>query len=414
MPIRRFFIWLHRWAGLLMAAFLILIGLTGSLLAFANEINHLVSPRFFAKPQPGVARLDFATLTDRAEALVPQGQVYWIIAYNDQIEVLFKPRKNPVTGRLYELGLESLYLNPWTGQELDRVKPGEREPDAITKTILHLHEELLLGSFGFLVMGIVAFIWTLDCFVGFYLTLPASIKRFWQRWKQAWQVKWRASAFRVNFDLHRASGLWLWPVLFIFAWSSVMFNLPAVYHRVTDPIFAYQPPSADSMNMSSPTGEERPPRLDFRTALSTAQCLMAEQAASHGFSVERPVVFLYEADSRTYFYNVKSSRDIWDRDHTSMTTLTFDGDTGALRSLNIPTGEHAGNTVFLWLGSLHEAWVFGLPYRIFVCVLGIVIAMLSYTGVYIWRRKRQGRILAARKQQASFTKAVVEPEGGAL
>lgn len=32
-----------------------------------------------------------------------------------------------------------------------------------------------------------------------------------------------------------------------------------------------------------------------------------------------------------------------------------------------------------------------MPYRIFVCVLGIVIVMLSVTGVYIWLKKRCAR-----------------------
>jgi uncharacterized iron-regulated membrane protein len=32
--------------------------------------------------------------------------------------------------------------------------------------------------------------------------------------------------------------------------------------------------------------------------------------------------------------------------------------------------------------------VFGLPYRIFVFIAGIVITMLSVTGVYIWWKKR--------------------------
>ena len=408
---RHFWLLVHRYAGLLMASFLVLVGLTGSLLAFANEINHLVSPRFFARTQPGAVRLDFATLADRAEALVPQGQTYWIVASPDQIRLGFIPRRNLATGKPWKLDVAWLFLNPWTGDELARLKPGERDPEALTTTILYLHEALCLDAGGLWVMGNVALIWTIECFVGFYLTLPASIRRFWQRWKLAWQVKWRAIAFRVNFDPHRASGLWLWPALLVFSWSSVMFNLPAVYNRVTGAIFDYRPLAADSISMP-PHGEERPPRLDFRAAISAAQRLMAEQAASHRFSVERPVVFQYEADDRTYFYNVKSSRDVWDRDHISMTILTFDGDTGALRSVYIPSGEHTGNTVSLWLNALHQGWVFGLPYRVFVCVLGIVIAMLSYTVIYIWWRKRQGRILAARKH-ASFTKAVVQPEGGA-
>lgn len=408
---RHLWLLVHRYAGLLMACFLVIVGLTGSLLAFRNDIDRLASPRFYAKPQPGVAQLDFASLTDRAEALVPQGQAYWIVALPDQILVSFIPRKNFETGKPWKLDLAWLYLDPWTGRELGRVKPGESGPSWLTNPIVTLHATLFLGGTGFWILGIVALIWTADCFIGFYLTLPASAGRFWQRWKVAWQVKWRASAFRVNFDLHRASGLWLWPALLVLALSSVMFNLPALYHRLTDAILDYRPPPDDGMSMS-PTGEERPPRIDFRTALSTARRLMAEQAASHGFSVERPGVFQYEYDHHAYFYNVKSSRDVWDFDHNSFTTITFDADTGALRSLNIPTGEHTGNTILTWLTGLHQAWVFGLPYRIFLCALGLVIAMLSYTGVYIWWRKRQERILAARKQQASFARAVARPYGG--
>lgn len=231
----------------------------------------------------------------------------------------------------------------------------------------------------------------MKCFVGFYLTLPASLDRFWQRWKQAWQVKWRASAFRVNFDLHRASGLWLWPLLFIFAWSGVMLNLPDVYHRVTDAIFEYRPPAPENMSVPVP-GQARPPRLDFRAAIAAAQGLMAEQAANHGFSVGRPVVLQYKEDERKCFYNVHSSRDVWSRDDISSTVITFDADTGALRAVNLPTGEHVGNTISMWLSALHFAWVVGLPYRIFVCVLGLVIAMLSYTGVHIWWKRRTIRL----------------------
>ena len=33
-------------------------------------------------------------------------------------------------------------------------------------------------------------------------------------------------------DLHRAGGLWLWAMLFVFAWSSVAFNLTPAYDAV--------------------------------------------------------------------------------------------------------------------------------------------------------------------------------------
>jgi uncharacterized iron-regulated membrane protein len=86
---------------------------------------------------------------------------------------------------------------------------------------------------------------------------------------------------------------------------------------------------------------------------------------------------------------VRSGRDIQDR--RGNTEVLFDADTGEMRLLLLPTGQYAGNTVTSWLYALHEANVFGMSYRIFVCVLGLMITMLSVTGVYIWWKKRRAR-----------------------
>ncbi len=65
---------------------------------------------------------------------------------------------------------------------------------------------------------------------------------------------------------------------------------------------------------------------------------------------------------------------------------------GASRQLLRPTGERSGNTVSNWLRSLHMIRdpVENLAYRI-SSALGLAIAMLSATGVYIWWRKRRAR-----------------------
>ena len=77
--------------------------------------------------------------------------------------------------------------------------------------------------------------------------------------------------------------------------------------------------------------------------------------------------------------------------------VIFDANTGELKQLLLPSGQHSGNTVTNWLQTLHEANVFGLPYRIFVCVLGLVIVMLSVTGVVIWLKKRRARLISQEK-----------------
>ena len=43
-------VWLHRWVGLAMAGFLVVVGLTGSLLAFDHELERVFAPQLFAAP----------------------------------------------------------------------------------------------------------------------------------------------------------------------------------------------------------------------------------------------------------------------------------------------------------------------------------------------------------------------------
>ena len=92
---RRVFVWLHRYVGLAMAAFLIIEGVTGSLIAFRSDLSALLDPRFLASPpSPGAERLDLATLAERAEALAPKAQVAYFMNRDDQAALRMLPRKN--------------------------------------------------------------------------------------------------------------------------------------------------------------------------------------------------------------------------------------------------------------------------------------------------------------------------------
>ena len=55
------------------------------------------------------------------------------------------------------------------------------------------------------------------------------------------------------------------------------------------------------------------------------------------------------------------------------------------------------NAFFQWLNMLHLAQVFGLPYRIFVSAMGVLIVTLSITGVLIWMKKRAARLMRQSK-----------------
>ncbi len=64
----------HRYAGLAMAGFLVLVGLTGSLLAFLPEIDQALTPHLFPPGRP-TQSMGLGELALKAQAVLPQAEV---------------------------------------------------------------------------------------------------------------------------------------------------------------------------------------------------------------------------------------------------------------------------------------------------------------------------------------------------
>ncbi|HBR52028.1 MAG TPA: peptidase [Nitrospira sp.] len=412
---RTLWIKIHRWAGLVMAGFLIIVGLTGSLLAFYPELQRALNPHWYRDRQPSTW-LPAAALAEQVEARDTRVRVIRVElhAFDETTTAWVAPRLDPATHELVELDADRLILDPATGDVLDR-----RRYAAITQGwgnlmdfIYALHYALALDMTGMWILGICALVWTLDCFVGFYLTFPARQPRggqaggvqkqarssWWSRWKPAWLVKWGSSAYRLNFDLHRAGGLWTWVLLLIFAWSSVFMNLwDTVYTWTTQAFVEYHMPWTEVPVLAQPLEQ---PQLSWREAQARGEALIVEQAAQHRFVVEQPVALGFDAERGTYTWQVRTNREIDDRSRRWTTQVFFDAETGALKFTLLPSGQYTGNTITNWLYALHMANVFGLPYRILVCLVGLVVTMLSITGVYIWWKKRRSRVIAFARRVA--------------
>jgi len=136
------------------------------------------------------------------------------------------------------------------------------------------------------------------------------------------------------------------------------------------------------------------PALSWQEAHAVAQRLTAEQAKLNGVKVLREDGLSYQADTGVFMYMVRSDRDLMDEG--AATTLLFDGN-GKLISFSVPTGQNAGSTINSWIFALHMAQIWGMPFRIFVTIMGLVITMLSVTGVYIWLKKRKARRISQEK-----------------
>ena len=125
---------------------------------------------------------------------------------------------------------------------------------------------------------------------------------------------------------------------------------------------------------------------------------MQDAAARRGFTLGHPYGMAYLPDIGVYAYAVTSPRNVQASGWS--TSLWLDADTGTLVDLELPGGQHAGNTIGNWLRALHFADLQdSLVYRTFVCFAGIAIAALSVTGIYLWFKKWCARRFEARRSR---------------
>jgi uncharacterized iron-regulated membrane protein len=216
----------HRWAGLSLALFLVIAGLTGALMAFYDELEVAIAPQLHLVQPPSAhaAMLSPIELREKVQAAHPGAVINYLPLHVEPGHALKLDirRIDPATRRIgpWSPEVDEVFIDPYTGRILGTRLWGDISQGAINfmPFIYRLHYTLLADKTGRYLLGIVALIWVLDTFVGFYLTLPQRLGSSWlSRWKPSWLVRWGGGETKLTFDLHRAGALWIWPLLFVFA-----------------------------------------------------------------------------------------------------------------------------------------------------------------------------------------------------
>jgi len=396
---------LHRYIGLATAVFLALAGLTGSILAFHHEIDEWLNPEFYAAPGEG-APLGLVALQERAQADHPQLKIIYVESEGEAGHpalAVGEPRPDPVSGAWPAVDYNWIYLDPVTGETLATrywARCCLAAEDFIPFVYEFHHNLMLPEAWGVLLMGVVAIAWTLDCFIALVLTFPRG-RPFLAKWKTAWQVKRGSGAYRANLDLHRAGGLWLWLILLPVAISSIAMNLP---DRVFRPAVSLFSPVEQSVYYQR--GLMNPEELG-ETRQDSAAILARGREEAAATDLEKPVYALYYDTLRNYYAIGYGSHD---GELLGAAWLYFDGGDGRLLRADIP-GEGTAGEIFEQLQfPTHGGRIGGLAGRIVICITGLVVFMLSVTGIVIWWKKRGAR--RVRDRRARQPQALAEPMAG--
>lgn len=426
-------LWIHRYTGLAMAAFLIITGITGTLLAFHEELDDIFNHKLAQVEKQNASHLPIAELHDKVISAYPQynfSSMPTSIAAERSAVFSVDRARGKAAQNQPKAPFQQVYVHPYTG---DIIGTRDRDEWAWHNTmwkVFWLHRDLLLGDIGKLLLGIVALVWTINCFIGFYLTFPRAIKKkaknqtspkkrasFLKRWLPAWKIRTKSNMFKLNYDLHHAFGLWLWGILFVIAWSSVGFNLREVYQPVMHAVVGLE--GRDEGQESSrkpPRKAEQASGAEIATSLKAVNneavdvvnkansiAYLSEQAntaaQSKGMLVREFLGIRWIEDEGQWQLRFKTDKDIGKKGGAS--SITVDAITGRVERVNFGYQSGFGNKVDQWLSTLHMGHIghgIGhLLYQIFLALVGLAVTVLSVTGVYLWWKGRQQRLKASQK-----------------
>lgn len=422
-------------------------GITGSLLAFHKELDDMFNYKLAQIERQDTPQLPIATLHDKVVAVYPE--------YNfssmptsleaDKSAVFSVDRARGRSAKNQpKTPFQEVYVNPYNGDIV-----GTRDKDAwawrnTMWKVFWLHRDLLLGDIGKLLLGLIALIWTINCFIGFYLTFPRAVNNkkalqktmpengsktapktrasFIKRWLPAWKIRRKTNTFKLNYDVHHAFGLWLWLMLFVIAWSSVGFNLKSVYQPIMQAVVGFEGregkreekgkskttdrSSEQSMSavapMSTETGSEafaNKPKINKANSIAylTEQAHIAAQ--NNGVTVQQTLGIRRLTEEGQWQMRFKTDKDIGT--HGGASSITVAAATGKVEKVTFGYQSTFGNKVDQWFSTLHMGHIghgiAHLLYQIFLALVGLAVAVLSATGVYLWIKGRQSRLKQRQK-----------------
>lgn len=379
---------IHLYGGLAIAAILILIALTGSIIAFDHEIDRALNPALLTV-KPGGERRPLSEIVSAAKAIHPEKSLALIHPPADANGVYiawFKSPKKDESGKSCCSGFNwfQVMVDPYstrvTGQR--DLSHYELTKSGFVRLINGLHGKLLLGDVGKTLVGIVSLAWLILSLIGAYLWWPGAKKI-----RMALSIKRKAGSARLIFDLHRAFGIYSIVIMVVLAFSGVYFSFPDYIKPL---VAAFSPVSPKGMTYKSQT-------IDTRNRLSVDAALSIAQARFPGATLK---VVSFPLDDKASYAVTFRQEDEVKRPHGGKSTVWLDQYSGKVLAVRDAQKMSGGDTFINWQMPLHSGSAFGLTGRIIICLSGLVCILLLTTGTLIWLRKHKSKAAKAAQKKA--------------
>ena len=340
----------HLWIAFVAAAFVVMLGVTGSIMAFEPELDHLLHRGLWhVDPRPPAL-----TLADIAASLGRR--------YPGKRITRFDLSTAPDLSYRVAMDGQLLHVNQYTGDVIGSAAP---QPDVLAR-IHQLHLRLLWMSHPDAGKSIVTWMCTAMMALlatGFYLWWP--LKRF--------TVAWRASKRRRWLDIHASTGIFVFVFLFLLGATGIVIG----FDEVTEPMWYRMTGSSPSRMPPHPIAPQAVPRITPDQALEIAR------AAVPGAT---PFTIMIPKPDGTYSVRMRFPEDLTPGGRSRAEIDQYTGEAVfAEGSRTAPAGTRIVNVN----RAIHTGDIYGLPTKFLMSLASALTVVMAVSGLVTWWHRRR-------------------------
>ena len=352
MKLRKPLLWIHLVTGLAAAIVLLLLGASGALLVFENEIDHTLNASLF-HVQPQGERLSLDDLVNKVEG-ANQGARVASVTLPAENDIACSLMLKVPPGKM--LGLTA---NPYTGEvigQLDSANPFMGKVHQFHKNLLFKDKKM-----GSLIMACGAVLLVVLALTGIVLWWP----------RKLWTLGGAKSSDRLSFDLHNFLGFYSSVFMLIFGVTGLVIHWDDEAMQLAGRLSG-QPPTL-------PVPKASPSALGTKPLTASAALAAAANAVP-----DAKVIIIMGLGSMNAPIRV-AMRFPEDRTPGGRTAVYLHPTTGevllAQTSRNAPAPYRL---IKLWNRQFHTGDVLGWPSRLVAALASLSLPLLAITGPLIW------------------------------
>lgn len=368
LKLRRIWLQIHKWIGILLTVLFIPLGLSGSALVWDEQLDGLLYPQRHVASEGRPQDLPSLYIEKAKRQLGPDDRIALLQFGADGAPILIGAVRVPAAGAAPQT--RPLRTTLWIKRDTADILDKSVGQSGILRQLHMIHGSLMIPGVGRQVVGWLGVAMLISSLTGLWLWWPTV-----GQWTRG--LRWRRSR---DFDTnaHHMVGFWIAVPLGMLSLTGVWISFPATFNALSGELG--RGGNREAMMRALPLASPH---------LATDDVLASARAAARG---QTPTSIAWPTDQAPRWTVRFSNKMAWSVNDAS----------GAVASDTNPSFEEA-YPVASTMRHMHDGTSMGTVWRVIITLGGLAPAVLGITGTLMWLRTRRWRARPVQRRPEART-----------